>query len=719
LNKVTTGITISPTVRFLRTEAPILALLLLLAIFSFSTFDNYVASDDLNWVTRAISDSTRPWRVFSANAPLFGNYYRPMPQLAWLVNYYFWGFNFNGHQAMFILLWLAAIWLVYQVGWRIGGRTAGFIAAALVGFNDIYLMISSWKSWYTTLIELAAVLAWALFYLDWLKSRTRGKLIGWVVCALVAVLSRELAPLVISAAILFTLILPALLDRKEWTWKGKIALAAAWLLLTGAVLAALPSYRESLAALLHGGAGGTGGPSWGNIGERFRTHSGSILFNGISRYLLYLAALLPAWNCLRRWTGRAGSGRDRVALLGALVIGSVLLALPANAEVLGPRAWEAVRSFILPLTHGLLLAFVLFSAFSGDREDRTLGAWFLAAFLPVLFLEHSSNAYHMMAFVALALFTGKQIAALLRECWSGLRSRLPQEQRKESWYALSAILLLILIGQGAMLVRDVGMAREKIRSDVEMGRKMRATVDQTVAIVAFNVRQRKALVANDPYSLLAGQILYADYGFEVAPLERAGSQMVGLRLFDVPLRVYSHAIAYDDALFQRYNHPLLRSDASFEELPVGGAVVEEGRTGRHAMAAIAQGAEAVNAKLPSSEFSLPPGAYVFGGFVKVEAEATRSVTLALVEQGGDPKDALLRRTPQAAQSTPQWELLWEDAGTPREGTFVFRILDVEGIRKGRVLVDDIFLCPVGALIAELQRETAPTPEAAIPEAPSN
>jgi len=706
LRKGATGILASPAARFLRTQGPILALLLLLAILAFNSFDNYVASDDLKWVTRSIGDSARPWRVFSVSDPLFGHYYRPMPQLAWLVNYYFWGFNFNGHQAMYLVLWLAVVWLVYQVGVRIAGRGAGFIAAALFGFNDIYLMMASWKSWYTSMVELAAVLAWAVFYLDWLETRTRGKLIGWMACALVAVLSRELAPLVISAAILFSLVLPALLDRKEKAWKGKLALAAAWLLLTGGVLAALPSYRESFAALLHGGSGAAQSLAWGNIGQRFWTHSGSIFFNGISRYLLYLAALLPALNCLRRWAGRSGSGRDRFALIGALLIGSVLLALPANANVLGPRAWEFVRAFILPLTHGLLLAFLLFAAFTGDRWDRMLGASFLVSFVPILFLQHSSNAYHMMAFAALALFTGKQIAPLVQECWGRLRSRLPQEGGKESWIALSAILLLILAGQAVMLVRDVRAGLEKMRTDVTMGRAMRAQVDETVAITAFNVRSRKVSVANDPYSLLAGQILNADYGFEVAPLEKPGSQMVGLRLFDVPLRVYSHAVAYSDALFQRYNHPLLKPDPGFETLPLGGTVVEGGRTGRHAMAAFGRGAQPVNVQLPSSEFTLPPGAYVFGGFVKVEAEAVKSVTLTLAEQGGDPRDALVRSTPPAAQSAPQWELLWEDAATPRESRFIFRILDVEGLKSGRVLVDDIFLCPVGALIADLEREKA-------------
>ena len=125
-----------------------LALLALLALHAFSTMGVYVVSDDLAWVQRAAADAHRPWNAFVQ--PLFGDYYRPIPELVWTLNYRLWGFDFDGHQLMFILLWLAGVCAVYAVGCRLGGRIAGFAAAALIGLNDIYLLIASWKSWYTT-----------------------------------------------------------------------------------------------------------------------------------------------------------------------------------------------------------------------------------------------------------------------------------------------------------------------------------------------------------------------------------------------------------------------------------------------------------------------------------------------------------------------------------------------------------------------------------------
>ena len=117
-----------------RWHAAFLVLLAILALHAFSTMGVYVVSDDLAWVRRAAADAHQPWNAFAQ--PLFGDYYRPIPELVWTLNYCLWGFDFDGYQLMFILMWLAGVCAVYAVGCRLGGRIAGFAAATLIGLND-------------------------------------------------------------------------------------------------------------------------------------------------------------------------------------------------------------------------------------------------------------------------------------------------------------------------------------------------------------------------------------------------------------------------------------------------------------------------------------------------------------------------------------------------------------------------------------------------------
>ena len=231
-----------------RWHVAFLALLALLALHAFSTMGVYVVSDDLAWVQRAAADAHRPWNAFVQ--PLFGDYYRPIPELIWTLNYRLWGFDFDGHQLMFILMWLAGVCAVYAVGCRLGGRIAGFAAAMLIGLNDVYLVLSSWKSWYTTLTEYVAVLAcvWAL--LRWLEERRPRHAIAAAALAAVAVLSRELAPLVLSTVALFILVLPGFKKPGPGQRWHAVSWLIVWAVVTGGVLFALPSYRSSVAKLL-------------------------------------------------------------------------------------------------------------------------------------------------------------------------------------------------------------------------------------------------------------------------------------------------------------------------------------------------------------------------------------------------------------------------------------------------------------------------------------
>jgi len=395
---------------------PFLVLVGVLLVISSRTLGVYLLSDDLKWVERTVADARRPWRAFGA--PLFANYYRPVPHLVWLVNYYIWGFDFAGHHAMFLAMWVAALWLLYGVGCRLGGRVAGLTAAALVGFNDVYLLIASWKSWYTTQCELAAVLAWAWFYMAWLKGRRRRDLVLWCTLAGVGPLSRELAPLVISACVLATAVLPLLRKAPCGVSKRRAWLTlAAWALLSAAALLALPSYRSAAKALLSFGhpadasveTVGSIEVSRGHIPSRLATHTHSMLSFGLSKYLLLFAVAISLARSLRlreRLGGRYGR-----TMLGALLIGVAILAVPGSARASGEGGLLAYPGNLAGLFDLILLAGFVAAGFAGDRWERMLAAWFVAAYGPIMVLAHSSNAYHVLAFAALALYAGKTVGA--------------------------------------------------------------------------------------------------------------------------------------------------------------------------------------------------------------------------------------------------------------------------------------------------------------------
>lgn len=678
---------------------PLLLLLALLAWHATRTFGTFVISDDLKWVQRAAEDAHRPWNVFGK--PVFGEYYRPMANVVWLVNYGLWGFNFDGHQLMFILLWLAAVALAYAVGCRLAGPVAGCIAVALLGFNDIYLLLVSWKSWYTTLTELTVVLGWAWCYLRWLETRRRTLLGAWIALAVIGLLSRELAPLIISAGILVAQVLPEFRKPERRRAAGWLAL---WAGVTVVLLMALPSYRSGALAVLglgHAGpadaAATAGGPSSGVFFERFRSHTQSIFNFGLSRYLLLFAALVGLFH-VRRGT----LARWRVALLGACVLGGLLLALPGGAQVFGKEAAEAIGRYAPPIWNAALLLLALSAAAAGDRWDRMLGAWFLVSFVPVLFLEHSSNAYHLLAFTALALYAGRHAAEFAREeipaLREGLRRGASRRPDEDARYALVLFLLALAVVQGAMLAGNVRRVGPEMKRRVAAGREMADTVRAAVeGVLAHADSGRTAWVVPEPYAELAGLILREEHGFAVRPLDPA--VQVGLRTFDLPMRIYTDALDYDDALFRRYN---AFPNAGFEQEEAGLNRVPVARTGRFALASRASGKMPEELKVDSGAFGLrAEEGYVFGGFLRREAPPDSGVSMLVKSVAGDRYAAA---TPEIRQSQPQWELVWECAAPPVGARrFIFRVIRGRQFHNGQVLVDDIFLCPVAPLIEEARR----------------
>ncbi len=86
-----------------------------------------------------------------------------------------------------------------------------------------------------------------------------------------------------------------------------------------------------------------------------------------------------------------------------------------------------------------------------------LGAWFVVSFVPVLFLEHTSNAYHLLALTALALFTARALPGFVHDellpAVAQLRGKAPAGADFIARCILVAIFLALVLVQVTMLMR--------------------------------------------------------------------------------------------------------------------------------------------------------------------------------------------------------------------------------------------------------------------------
>jgi hypothetical protein len=522
-------------------------LLAVLAFHASSTKGVFLVSDDLAWVQRAAADAHRPWNAFVQ--PLFGDYYRPIPELVWTLNYWVWGFDFDGYQLILILVWLAGVCAVYAVGCRLGGRVAGFTAATLIGLNDQYLLIASWKSWYTTLIEFVAVLACVWAVLRWLEERRPRHAIAAAVLAVIAVLSRELAPLVLSAVAFFALILPGFKTAGTERRRRAVIRLIAWGVVTSGVLIALPTYRSSISKLLRSEPAPTSTPAAAQtsraafVWKRFVGHTRSIFgvrardypFEGgtrrfmdrfgwgLSCYLVWFSTLLTALRAKREQP--ALGRRYRRVLLGAFLFGSVVLAAPWAIGAAGEKAQAFSLEYVEPLAAAILILLFCAATFAGDRLDRMLGAWFVVSFVPVLFLEHTSNAYHLLAFTALALFTSRALPGFVRDellpAMTRVRGKAPAGADDNARYILVAIFAALVFIQIMMLRTNIQLSDSEIRKRVEFGRAMESRVDGAIQdVLAHAGPAKRVWVGPKPYAELAGLILREKYGFKEEQVDR-------------------------------------------------------------------------------------------------------------------------------------------------------------------------------------------------------
>lgn len=652
-------------VKFLLRHWPLWLLLIIMGVFAMGTADVYLWSDDLKWVLRTAADASAPLNIFTGS-PLFGNYYRPVPHLVWLMNYYIWGLDFGGHQFMFILMWLLGAALVYAVGCRLYGRWAGAIAASIIGLNDIYLSMSSWKSWYTSITEFCAVLAWAAVFLRWLDDRRKGLLAGWIGLGILAVLCRELAPLIISAGIFVSAVMPLFWSGTKWRALGYTIL---WAAISIVVVMVHPAYRAQLGIAGNAAAGAVDAFSFGFAWERFVSHTRS-MFIGSSKYLFLLASIIAISRHLPKTISKRALLGGSVAAL--VVIGLLGFKQPADAIV-------------------TILFFLIASAL-GDRNDRLLGAWFLMSFAPILFLEHKSNAYHLLALTALALFAARWAAQFLavegaaaREFMRGRRAR----HDLEAQYAIALLLGLCLLGQAVMLVRGFQKAGPLIAYRAGSGRQMRKLVDLVVTQASQSFSDKQAWVDLDQReAMVAGLILQETHGFDVRILTEP--EWVGLRETNLPLRVYSGAVEYDKEIFSSLS---IVSDPGFENAEPSARIVDIAHTGAKSVTSKSVSTTFEDLFVATSRFNLPAGAYLFGSFIKMDAKKVFDVRSALRVEGPKPMTFNSRHIPLDATD---WRLTWECANLREDaGDVIFFPIAASQAQHGRVLADDVFLCRVG------------------------
>jgi hypothetical protein len=305
----------------------------------------------------------------------------------------------------------------------------------------------------------------------------------------------------------------------------------------------------------------------------------------------------------------------------------------------------------------------------------------------------------MLAFAALAVYVGRTLAPFIAEAASRLLARRKGSSgggfSDDAEYLVAGVFLLVMIGQGIMLVRNVVDVGPVIAARVAAGRATERAVNYVVQkTVATGAQDRRVWIGEEPYAELAGLMLMEMHGFKLERLDRSPVPLVGLRTFDAPLPVYTDALPYDDAVFRAYNE---FPNPGFEADSPGLPLAEGARSGKRSLVARC-GATPRSCALDSAPFVLRPGTVcVFGGFLRLDARASAAVRMALRSVEGTAYEKL---TPALRQTQPEWELVWECAAPPAGSKrFIFRAIQADELRDGAIYADDLFLCPVEPLIA--------------------
>jgi hypothetical protein len=166
--------------------------LILSSIFIGQTLHFVFESDDLRFLWWAKENLQTPWVAFY-DAPLFGNYYRPIISIVWWFHYLIFGADDFCHQWMTGIWWFAAVGLLFQLSKQRLSPLAGF--ASILAFLCMYAGVNPivWKSWLTTICSVTFQLASLLTLNMCLQRISFNRFLCWILFSGCAFLSKESA----------------------------------------------------------------------------------------------------------------------------------------------------------------------------------------------------------------------------------------------------------------------------------------------------------------------------------------------------------------------------------------------------------------------------------------------------------------------------------------------------------------------------------------------
>ncbi len=180
--------------RFSRVLLSPLAPLLLTAIVLLPALRIGFVNDDLTVVTYAFTDWKPDPAKLATKQEVVDLYYRPLVDLTFGIDYFFWGLDPVGYRLTNLLIHLLNVWLVYGLARRLIGEGAvPGLAAAIFGLLPVHETSIYWIPGRTDMLCASFYLGAIHLLLIHLRDRNRLALIGSLVAALCAMLSKEMA----------------------------------------------------------------------------------------------------------------------------------------------------------------------------------------------------------------------------------------------------------------------------------------------------------------------------------------------------------------------------------------------------------------------------------------------------------------------------------------------------------------------------------------------
>ncbi|HRU06380.1 MAG TPA: hypothetical protein P5137_11470, partial [Candidatus Brocadiia bacterium] len=328
----------------------------------------------------------------------------------------------------------------------------------------------------------------------------------------------------------------------------------------------------------------------------------------------------------------------------------------------------------------------VWAATRGRKNERMLGLWFVAAFVPVLFLEHHSSAYLTLSFSAMALYVAVALARETEQEFLPLASAaLGRRPKPQEWLPQSLRALLLAAAFGGMIWNariNIGNALGPIRQRASDGRLTQWALRSTVDALADSPARRACVLSEGPPSL-AGLMLQRRHGFAVRRLRPQDGPVAVVSARFAPLPVYEDAVP----LAQAAGRNLLPL-AGFEQGHNPRFVGPGYRSGHSLLLNLQPG----RAQLERWEVPCPrPGLYAFGACVRADADV--KIRLSLVVEGAN-----------GSQTFPAWPrpledgwTQWVGCGWAPPGTPLLSVR-LQGSVSARApasaaLADDVYLIP--------------------------